>query len=209
MQTILVLDFGSQTSHLILRRLRSLKVYAEMLPCTTKLADLPFKPKGIVLSGGECFGDQLNFTPIIRNFLQDNDLHKDILVTNSLQAQRRCTTKAHRVSSVRSHRALLFQANLVILKTSIPLFSISAFLFSASATAARNLLGGLTPVTSLAARCENMATPTSTLTTLETRMSIASLPESETRCKVKKAIFVCRRCKIAYSQPLKSIHEPP
>ncbi|KHN99199.1 GMP synthase [Metarhizium album ARSEF 1941] len=50
--TILVLDFGSQTSHLILRRLRSLQVYAEMLPCTTKLADLPFKPKGIVLSGG-------------------------------------------------------------------------------------------------------------------------------------------------------------
>ncbi|GJC80566.1 GMP synthase [glutamine-hydrolyzing] [Colletotrichum liriopes] len=52
MATILVLDFGSQTSHLILRRLRALKVYAEMLPCTTKLADLPFKPKGIVLSGG-------------------------------------------------------------------------------------------------------------------------------------------------------------
>ncbi|WYZ34019.1 hypothetical protein EsH8_I_000295 [Colletotrichum jinshuiense] len=50
--TILVLDFGSQTSHLILRRLRSLKVYAEMLPCNTKLEDLPFKPKGIVLSGG-------------------------------------------------------------------------------------------------------------------------------------------------------------
>lgn len=50
--TILVLDFGSQTSHLILRRLRNLKVYAEMLPCTTTLADLPFKPKGIVLSGG-------------------------------------------------------------------------------------------------------------------------------------------------------------
>jgi GMP synthase (glutamine-hydrolysing) len=48
-----VLDFGSQTSHLILRRLRGLNVYAEMLPCTTKLADLPFKPKGIILSGGE------------------------------------------------------------------------------------------------------------------------------------------------------------
>ncbi|KAJ4855434.1 glutamine amidotransferase class-I domain-containing protein [Trichoderma breve] len=50
--TILVLDFGSQTSHLILRRLRALSVYAEMLPCTAKLADLTWKPKGIVLSGG-------------------------------------------------------------------------------------------------------------------------------------------------------------
>jgi GMP synthase (glutamine-hydrolysing) len=48
-----VLDFGSQTSHLILRRLRALSVYAEMLPCTTKLADLTWKPKGIVLSGGK------------------------------------------------------------------------------------------------------------------------------------------------------------
>ncbi|KAJ0318361.1 hypothetical protein Brms1b_004386 [Colletotrichum noveboracense] len=50
--TILVLDFGSQTSHLILRRLRSFNVYAEMLPCNTKLADLPFKPVGILFSGG-------------------------------------------------------------------------------------------------------------------------------------------------------------
>ncbi|KAL7783076.1 GMP synthase [Trichoderma ceciliae] len=51
--TILVLDFGSQTSHLILRRLRNeVRVYSEMLSCTTKLADLPFKPKGIILSGG-------------------------------------------------------------------------------------------------------------------------------------------------------------
>lgn len=47
-----MLDFGSQTSHLILRRLRSLNVYTEMLPCTTKLADLPWKPVGIILSGG-------------------------------------------------------------------------------------------------------------------------------------------------------------
>ncbi|KAI0445095.1 GMP synthase [Xylaria telfairii] len=50
--TILVLDFGSQTSHLILRRLRALGVFAELLPCTTKVADLPWKPKGIVFSGG-------------------------------------------------------------------------------------------------------------------------------------------------------------
>ncbi|KAF2425510.1 GMP synthase subunit B [Tothia fuscella] len=50
--TILVLDFGSQYSHLITRRLRDLKVYSEMLPCTQKLADLTWKPAGIILSGG-------------------------------------------------------------------------------------------------------------------------------------------------------------
>ncbi|VUC35569.1 unnamed protein product [Clonostachys rosea] len=50
--TILVLDLGSQTSHLILRRLRSLGVYSEMLPCTQKLKDLSWKPTGIILSGG-------------------------------------------------------------------------------------------------------------------------------------------------------------
>lgn len=44
--------FKSQTSHLILRRLRSLGVFAELLPCTTKIADLTWKPKGIVFSGG-------------------------------------------------------------------------------------------------------------------------------------------------------------
>jgi GMP synthase (glutamine-hydrolysing) len=50
--TILTLDFGSQYTHLITRRLREIGVYSEMLPCTQKLADLPFKPKGIILSGG-------------------------------------------------------------------------------------------------------------------------------------------------------------
>ncbi|KAI9842594.1 MAG: GMP synthase (glutamine-hydrolyzing) [Sclerophora amabilis] len=50
--TILVLDFGSQYSHLITRRLRELNVFSEMLPCTQKLAELEFKPKGIILSGG-------------------------------------------------------------------------------------------------------------------------------------------------------------
>ncbi|KAL7271780.1 GMP synthase (glutamine-hydrolyzing) [Rhizina undulata] len=49
--TVLVLDFGSQYSHLITRRLRELNVYAEMLPCTQKIADLTWKPKGVILSG--------------------------------------------------------------------------------------------------------------------------------------------------------------
>lgn len=50
--TILVLDFGSQYSYLITRRLRELNVYSEMLPCTQKLSELFWKPKGIILSGG-------------------------------------------------------------------------------------------------------------------------------------------------------------
>ncbi|KAH9466989.1 hypothetical protein MJO28_000423 [Puccinia striiformis f. sp. tritici] len=49
--TILILDFGSQYSHLITRRCRELNVYCEMLPCTFKLKDLKWKPKGIILSG--------------------------------------------------------------------------------------------------------------------------------------------------------------
>ena len=50
--TILILDFGSQYTHLIARRIRELGVYCELLACTTRIADVPFKPKGIVLSGG-------------------------------------------------------------------------------------------------------------------------------------------------------------
>ena len=50
--TLLVLDFGSQYSHLITRKLRDLNVYCEMLPCTQQMSDLPWKPQGIILSGG-------------------------------------------------------------------------------------------------------------------------------------------------------------
>ncbi|KAI0067321.1 GMP synthase [Artomyces pyxidatus] len=49
--TILILDFGSQYSHLITRRCRELNVYAELMPCTQKVKDLTWKPKGIILSG--------------------------------------------------------------------------------------------------------------------------------------------------------------
>ncbi|KAK7472575.1 GMP synthase (glutamine-hydrolyzing) [Stygiomarasmius scandens] len=49
--TILILDFGSQYSHLITRRCREHNVYAELLPCTTQMKDLHFRPKGVILSG--------------------------------------------------------------------------------------------------------------------------------------------------------------
>lgn len=45
-------SIGSQYSHLILRRLRDMGIYCEMLACDVKFADIPFKPKGIILSGG-------------------------------------------------------------------------------------------------------------------------------------------------------------
>ncbi len=52
-ETIVVLDFGSQYSMLIARRVRELRVYCELLPHDTpweKIAAL--NPKGFILSGG-------------------------------------------------------------------------------------------------------------------------------------------------------------
>ncbi len=50
---ILVLDFGSQYTQLIARRVRECKVYSEIYPYDTPLEKIrEFKPKGIILSGG-------------------------------------------------------------------------------------------------------------------------------------------------------------
>ncbi|AQW85895.1 GMP synthase (glutamine-hydrolyzing) [Campylobacter pinnipediorum subsp. caledonicus] len=50
---IIVLDFGSQYTQLIARRLREQGFYAELLPFNSKLEDIKAKqPKGIILSGG-------------------------------------------------------------------------------------------------------------------------------------------------------------
>jgi GMP synthase (glutamine-hydrolysing) len=53
MDKIVVLDFGSQYSHLICRRLRELNVYCEILPYNIPVSELKdINPKGIILSGG-------------------------------------------------------------------------------------------------------------------------------------------------------------
>ena len=52
-QTILVLDFGSQYTQLIARRLRELSVYSEVLPFDTSVAHMRERqPAGLILSGG-------------------------------------------------------------------------------------------------------------------------------------------------------------
>jgi GMP synthase (glutamine-hydrolysing) len=51
--TVAILDFGSQYTQLIARRLRELQVYSEILPPRTKASSLRARGvKGIVLSGG-------------------------------------------------------------------------------------------------------------------------------------------------------------
>lgn len=51
--TVVVLDFGSQTAQLIARRIRELNVYSELLPFDTPWAELERRrPRAVILSGG-------------------------------------------------------------------------------------------------------------------------------------------------------------
>ena len=55
-QAIIVLDFGSQYSRLITRRVRECHIYSELVPANTTLAELQANPhldiRGFILSGG-------------------------------------------------------------------------------------------------------------------------------------------------------------
>ncbi len=53
--SIVVLDFGSQYTQLIARRIREQNVFSVVLPCTAKVEEVRgYNPVGIILSGGPC-----------------------------------------------------------------------------------------------------------------------------------------------------------
>jgi GMP synthase (glutamine-hydrolysing) len=53
--TIVILDFGSQYTQLIARRIREFNVFSVVLPCTVPVEQIrALNPKGLILSGGPC-----------------------------------------------------------------------------------------------------------------------------------------------------------
>ncbi len=72
--TIVILDFGSQYTQLIARRVREQRVYSEILPHDAPRAEIErLKPRGIILSGGpsSVYDDG---APALSDFLLDLDV---------------------------------------------------------------------------------------------------------------------------------------
>lgn len=74
---ILVLDFGSQYTQLIARRIREFEVFSEIKPCTTPLAEVDLEQiDGLILSGGPASVSDPNAPEFDRAWL---DIGKPIL----------------------------------------------------------------------------------------------------------------------------------
>ncbi len=71
-QTLVVLDFGSQYTQLIARRLRELSVYSEIVPFNTPLQRIKaLNPAGLILSGGPKSTSEAGAPRIDRGLLED------------------------------------------------------------------------------------------------------------------------------------------
>ena len=51
-EKVLILDFGSQYTQLVARRVRELKVYCEIHPYYDAVPEIGVRPPGLILSGG-------------------------------------------------------------------------------------------------------------------------------------------------------------
>src|SRR5438445_845925 len=70
-QSIVILDFGSQYSQLIARRIREQNVFSVVLPCTASLNEIrSYSPVGIILSGGPSSVYDLDAPPADPRVLQ-------------------------------------------------------------------------------------------------------------------------------------------
>ena len=79
--TILVLDFGSQYTQLIARRVRDSNVYSEILPWDVDEKKIQsINPKGIILSGGPSSVTKGKFQSIPKKILTKKIPILDIIV---------------------------------------------------------------------------------------------------------------------------------
>jgi GMP synthase (glutamine-hydrolysing) len=70
-EKVVVLDFGSQTTQLIARRIREIGAYCEILPCKADLAQIAKSaPKAIILSGGPASVDAPSAPQLMHGLLE-------------------------------------------------------------------------------------------------------------------------------------------
>lgn len=90
-QRIVILDFGSQVTQLIARRIREAGVYSEIYPCTVSVDEIEaLRPHGIILSGGPSSVYDENapgLDPGILNLTDEDGKHVPVLgICYGLQA---------------------------------------------------------------------------------------------------------------------------